>query len=137
MKIPSLRRIFSSDFKGEYKALMDQLGILFNGGLEPIYTAMSNNLTFEDNFSATVVDVKIAVDSSGVPIQATQFKLAPTQKTFSGIIVINAQGIDDPTILPESGVYVSGALNGNLVNIRNVKGLLPEVTYKIKIICLA
>lgn len=136
MKLPNLRKIFSSDFKSEYKALIEQIGILFNGGLEPLYEALNNKLTFRDNFAATVIEFTVTVDSTGKPMQATGFKLANNQTSLEGLLVINAFGANDNTITPASGVFVSYSRNGNGVTIKNVKGLTPEIAYKLKVVAL-
>lgn len=137
MKLPNFRRIFSSDFKEEFKQVMDQLGILFNGALEPVYNALNNNLTFADNFLATVTDINVSVNANGTPNQATSFKLSTNQKSTSGIFVINAFGANDSTLLPEAGVFIAFSQNGNSVNITSIKGLLPSITYTIRIVCLS
>ncbi len=137
MKLPSLRKIFSSDFSAEFKALADQIGILFNGGLEPLYDALNNKLTFRDNFNATVTEFTVTVNGDGTPRQATSFKLAANQTTIDGIFAINAAGGADGSILPSSGIFISFAKNGNSVTIRNVKGLETGVQYRIKVVCLA
>lgn len=136
MKLPSLRKIFSSDFKAEYKALADQLGILFNGALEPLYNALNNNLTFKDNFAATVIEFSVNVDSTGKPKNATTFKLANNQSNVEGLFVINASGGNDGSIPPSGGIFISYAKNGPLVNVTNIKGLTAGVNYKIKVVAL-
>lgn len=136
MKLPNLRKIFSTDFSGDYRALMDQLGILFNGGLEPIYNALNNNLTFKDNMSSTVIEFTVTVDSTGTPKQNTSFKLANNQANLEGMLVINAFGANDATIMPTGGVFVTFARNGASVTIKNVKGLQANTAYKLKVIAL-
>ena len=136
MKLPSLRRVFSSDFPAEFKQFTDQLGILFNSNLEALYNALNNNLTFEDNFNATVINVNVSVSSTGVPNQTTSFKLAPNQKTVSGVFVINAFGTNDNSILPNAAPFVSVVQSGNFVTIRNIRGLTPSVQYTLKLVCL-
>jgi hypothetical protein len=137
MKLPNFRRIFSSDFKDEFKQVMDQLGILFNGALDPVYNALNNNLTFGDNFAATVAEFTVAVNSRGEPIQTTTLRLSNKQTTVSGIIVIKANGLNNSTILPSAGVYVDGKLNGNTITISNVKGIPQDIQFRIKAVILA
>lgn len=136
MRIPSLRRIFSNDFKPEMKQFVDQIGILLNGNFEPLYNALNNNLTFSDNFNATVTTVQVTVGADGTPLQPSSFKLSSNQKTVSGGLVIDAFGTNDPNILPTSAPFVSLIQSGDFVTIRNVKGLIPEANFTLKIVCL-
>jgi hypothetical protein len=136
MKLPSLRKVFSSDFKNEYRALMDQLGILFNGALEPVYNALNKGLTFRDNFSATVAEFTVTVDSTGKPKQTTSFKLSDSQTTVEGLFVINAYGANDNTVTPASAPFVSFKRNGSSITVNNIKGLTPDIAYLIKVVAL-
>lgn len=136
IKLPSLRKIFSSDFKAEFKQLVDQLGILFNGGLEPLYDALNGKLTFRDNFAATVADFVVTVDETGKPRQTTTFKLTNNQAVIEGIFVIGASGANNTNIMPIAAPFISYTRNGPMVTVTNITGLIPQVSYRIKVIAL-
>lgn len=136
MKLPSFRRIFSSDYKAEMKQFVDQFGVIYNGNTESLYDALNNKLTFQDNFAATIADFTVNVNTAGVPNQKTQFKLSNNQTSLSGILVISALGGNNGTVLPNAGVYINAVIDGNLLTIQNVKGIPPSVNFRVKAIIL-
>lgn len=137
MKIPGYRNIISTDFPAQYKALLDQLGILINGAFNPLYTTLQNGLDFANNFDGTAINLPITVNSAGIPLNQTSFNLTSGQTTTSGILVLNATSNTTPATYPTGGIFVSFTQNGSSVNINNVTGLPANVQFTLSIICLA
>ncbi len=137
MKLPSYRRILKTDFKEEYQELVDKLSVSINHGFDSLYDALNKKLNFKDNISSTISTFDVTVDSTGKPTQSTQFKLDASQSTLEGLIVIQAYGAKDPTILPNSGLSIDFARNEKYVVINNIKGLITNVPYRIKVIALS
>ncbi len=137
MRLPNFRRLFSSDYKNEMKNFADQFGVIYNANNEAVYNALNNNLTFGDNFAATVAEFSVNVDTNGKPNQVTTLRMSNNQNTVGGIIVINAIGGNNSDILPTAGVYVDAIKDGSLLTIRNVRGLTPGISYRIKAVILA
>jgi hypothetical protein len=79
----------------------------------------------------------VTVDGSGRPTQKTQFKLKSSQTTVQGIVVLNCYGAKDVSILPQSGIFISFERNENFVNINNIKGLIPNISYTIKLLAIS
>lgn len=137
MKLPSFRRLFSSDYRAEMKQFVDQFGVIYNANTESVYDALNNKLTFQDNFAATIADFTVNVNERGVPNQKTQLKMSNNQTTVSGIMVISALGGNNGTILPLAGVYVNATKDGDFLTIQHVKGIPVGVNFRIKAVVLA
>lgn len=135
-KLSSYRRIFKQDFDPEYDSLITSLAQSVNSSFEELYDSLNNKLTLKDNVSCTIAEFKVSVDTTGVPVNKTQFKLNNDQQNVEGLIVINASGATDASLLPTAGVFVSFIRNENLLIIQNIKGLQPNKPYKIKVIAL-
>jgi hypothetical protein len=134
-KMSSYRRVLEQDYP-EDQELIKKLGITLNSSFEEIYSALNNRLTFRDNISATIAEFTVTVDSTGTPKNRTSFKLLNNQTITEGLLVINASGASDPTLLPQAGVFVSFVRSENIIIIQNIKGLLPDNSYVIKVIVL-
>ena len=78
-KLSNYRRILSTDYEPQYKAVIDQLATSLNNSFDEIYSALNNNLTFTDNISGTVTTITATVDASGNPNRTVQFKLNTNQ----------------------------------------------------------
>lgn len=135
MRMPSFRRIFSSDFDDQYKGLLDKLSGTINSGIEALYDALNNKLTFQDNFAATVAEFTVTVDSNGTPTGTSSFKLSNTQKV-QGVFVIAAQDTSNTSLYPPGAVFVTGTPSSNSFIINNIRGLTAGREYRIKVIAL-
>lgn len=133
--MPSFRRIFSSDFDDQYKGLLDKLSGTINSGIEALYDALNNKLTFQDNFAATVAEFTVTVDSNGTPTGTSSFKLSNTQKV-QGVFVIAAQDTSNTSLYPPGAVFVTGTPSSNSFIINNIRGLTAGREYRIKVIAL-
>ena len=134
-KISSYRRLMEQDFPDDAE-LIKKLGITVNASFEELYSALNNRLTVKENLSATMLEFTVSVNASGVPNNKTTFKLQNGQTTVEGLIVIDAYGTNDPTLLPTAGIFVHFARNENNINIQNIKGLPANVPFTVKVIVL-
>lgn len=107
-----------------------------NYGIETLYQALNNNLTFQDNFSSTVATVSVSVDSNGNPTSPVSFKLTNNQNTVKGVIVINTVNLDNPTSYPPGAVGVSFSFTTQSVILNNIKGLNPGTNYNITLLAI-
>lgn len=135
MKLPNFRRIFSNDFDGQYKQLLDKLSGTINSGIEVLYEALNNKLTFKDNFAATVAEFSVTVDDTGTPTGSTSFRLSNSLKV-EGLFVISAVDAQNSTLYPPGAVSVSGTPSNTSYIINNIRGLTPGRKYTIKVIAL-
>lgn len=135
MKLSSYRRIYKQDYPAQYQSVIDQLATPINAAFSELYSALSNNLNFADNFSATLTTFGISVDENGIPLNNTQFKLTNNQTTANGILVLNTIGTDGIT-LPTSGLSISFKLSNGSILIQNIKGLVKNVSYNITVLVI-
>ncbi len=135
MRLPSFRRIFSTDFEDEYKGLLDKLSGTINTGIEALYDALNNKLTFSDNFACTVAEFSVIVDNNGTPTGSTSFRLANTSKV-QGLFVISAVDTANSSLYPPGAVFVSGTPSTSSYIINNIRGLTAGRKYTIKVIAL-
>lgn len=135
MRLPNFRRLFSSDFKAEYKELIDTLSGTINSGVEVLYEALNNKLTFSENFAATVATFSVIVDSNGTPTGTTSIRLSNTLKV-EGLLVIGVTDTTDATSYPTGAPLVSFTQSSQSLIINNVKGLIAGHSYSIKVIAL-
>lgn len=135
MRLPSFRRLYSSDFDGQYKSLLDKLSGTINTGIEVLYNALNNNITFSDNIACTVATVNATVDTNGTPTGNVSFKLS-NNLTVIGVFVINAIDLTSSGSFPPGAVSCSFTPNSNNLVITNIRGLTANHQYKLTIIAL-
>lgn len=137
MKLGSFRRIYKQDFKPDQQDLADQLGTTINNGFEQLYDGLDGKLSFRDNILATISEFTITVDSEGTPRQTTVLKLNSKQTIVEGVYVIGAIGANNPNLLPLAAPFVSYTKNAQTLIIDNVRGLLADNAYKIKLVAIS
>ena len=133
MKLPSFRRLIRTDFKQEFQALVDQLSVSINIGIENLYDALNRKLTLRDNIACTVKEIDVKVDASGTPTATTLFKMDISNR-LEGITVLNALNIDDSTGYPTGGIFISWTQTQNGILINNITGLVANQTYRLKLV---
>jgi hypothetical protein len=136
MKLPSYKRIYDTDYKEEFRPLVSTLAVSINNAFDTLYNALNGNLTLKDNIASTIASFSVTVDSTGRPLQPTQFKLATTQTTVEGLIVINAYGANNSAITPSSAVFVSFTKNENFIIVNKIAGLTANIPYTIKVVVI-
>ena len=133
MRLPSFKQLYSTDYKATYKDLIDQLSLSLNNGITILYTALTNNLTFRDNFNATINDITVTVDSTGKPTSGGSFQLKSSAK-IDGLLILSALNQTNSNVYPTSGVFITGAQSGTTYNISNITGLQAGQSYTIRVI---
>jgi hypothetical protein len=136
MKLPSYRRIYKTDYKEEFQPLVESLAVTINNAFDTIYNALNGNLTLKENIASTISEFTVTVDSSGTPVQDTQFRLSSNQKNVEGLIVINAYGTNSTNVTPYSGVFVAYTKNDEYVSINRVLGIDSGTQYTIKVLVI-
>lgn len=135
MKLPSFKRLYSSDFAATYKQLVDKLSSTLNYGVEVLYDALNNGLTFEDNFLGTSASVTLMVDSTGAPTQSAVFTLDQANKV-DGVLVLAAANQANSTTYPTGAPFISGTQSGTMYTINNVTGLQPNTSYTLSLFAI-
>ncbi len=136
MRLSSFRRLIETDYPEDYQDLIEQLGIPLNSSFEELYDALNNKLSFRDNLNTTISSFNVVVDSDGKPKNKTSFKLNTNQTVIEGLIVINALGVTDPTLLPTAGIFISFVKSETSIIVQNIKGLQADKNYNIKVVAI-
>lgn len=136
MKLPSYKRIITQDYTKENQELVEQLGGNINDSFNTIYSALNNKLTFKENFSSTVRDIEIVVDSAGKPTNDAGFKLDILNTQVTGCICVRATNLTNSNVFPTGSPWVSFLQQDNFIKILNVTNLQPSNRYILRIIAL-
>jgi hypothetical protein len=138
MKLPSFKRLFENDFDSSERNLVAKLALSLNQGIENLYLALSKRISLRDNIQCTVKDVQVTVDSNGIPINTTSFRVDDTQINQNipviGCMVINATNSTNPTTYPTATPFISWTQTANAVQINHVSGLQANNTYVLRIV---
>jgi hypothetical protein len=134
MKLPSFQRLYDQDYKDEFKDLIRQMSLSLNTGIEVVYEALNKRLSLSENIACTVKEVKIIVDSNGIPTTETIFGLDSTSVNVEGCHVIKATNIKNPNTYPTSGVFITYTQVSTGVKIQHVTGLIAGEQYNVKVV---
>ncbi len=133
MKIPGYRRIFKTDYTQEEQSLVEKLSVSINNGFETIYEALNNKLDFTNNFQGTDVSIRIQVDSSGIPIGNSSFKLSNTNKV-NRIWVGRADNLTNSNTYPTGAPFVNWVQNSGTITITHITGLQEDNVYLLNLL---
>ena len=134
MKISAFKRIVKEDFEEKDQPLIEKLSSVFNLFQEQVYYAFNNNITIAENLNAVMVTYKAKVDVTGKPIGNNQIKY--TLKTRPvGSMVINARSYDGSLLT--GSPFVTYTINGEIITITQLTGLLPNKDYDVTIVFFA
>ncbi len=134
MKLPSLRRIFTTDFPPENETLVDKLAYILNINLQVLYDALNKKVDLENNIDCQVQDITVNVNSLGVPKNSTIFALNDKVRNIIGLQVIRAENQTNSAIYPTSGVFVTFSQVQTGIQILHVTGLPADNNFAIKLI---
>ena len=97
MLLAGYRRINKTDYAPDNQDLVEQLATSINYGFDTLFEALNGKLDFKNNFASTITEFTVSVDSDGVPLQKTQFKLKDGQMNVEGLVVLNVSVNEYPT----------------------------------------
>ena len=132
-KLQSYKRIISSDFEEEDKALVEQLADSLNTVIDDMQYALNNKLSLTDNLYCSVKDVTLSVDSSG-NVKDTRVNLDNTTVQVKGIQVIQVSNLTNPSIYPTGCPFISWTQLSGGIMINNITGLLPNYRWQVRFI---
>lgn len=133
MKIPGFKRLLGSDFDKQFQELINQLSLSLNNGIDILYQALNNNLTFRDNIKSQVQDITVSVDANGTPRQNASFKLNISARV-DGTLVILAENQDNSNTYPSGGVFINGTQDINNFIINHITGLQANQSYLLRVV---
>lgn len=135
MKLPTFRRLFKTDYEQQFQALVDKLAVSLNIGIETLYDALNNKLTFKDNMACTVTQFIVTVDSNGTPVSPITLPLR-FSLAIEGVFVLSATNQSGAATPPPGAVFVSYTSGSGNIIINKVTGLTPGTPYAVKIVVL-
>lgn len=133
MKVPSLRRLYYTDFEQQYQKLVEQMSYTINTSFESIIQALNNNISIRDNLLASVRDVTLTVDATGTPTSTSVFSI-DNSNPIDGLMIIRAASIAKTTVYPTGSIFITYVQNGSVVTIANVTGLPANVQFTVRIL---
>lgn len=133
MKLSNFKRIISTDFAVEEQPMIEKLGRNLNDGIDELYFALNNKLTFEDNFLASVKELEVTVDALGTPTTRTSILLS-NNLPVKGTHVVAATNKTDGSKYPTSAPFISFTQNGTSLFIDNITGLRANYRYVVRFI---
>lgn len=133
MKLSNFKRILTTDFDEKDQPLIEKLGRSLNDGVDGLYFALNNKLTFEDNFLASVKDIELTVGATGVPTTRTSILLS-NNLPVKGTQVVYAANRSDGSRYPTSAPFISFTQNGTTLFIDNITGLEANYRYVVRFI---
>lgn len=134
-KLNSYSRIITTDYDTEDQALVEKLGSAVNDGFTPLYSALSNRLTFEENFLASTRDVEVIVGATGVPLNRTSFSVSNTLPV-KAVVVLSMTNKTNAAGFPTGAPFITFSQNGNILFIDHITGLVANNRYIIKVLAL-
>lgn len=133
-KLPSYKRLNKNDYDPKYLDLVDRLVVSINSGFDAVYEALNNRLTLTNNMVCVIKDFSITVDSSGLPKTSATVPIA-FRNAVNIILVGKATNTASSTTYPTSAVMVSwDQTERGSVTIKHVTGLLPNVSYSLRLV---
>jgi hypothetical protein len=137
MKLPNFKRLNIVDFTEEQQALVEKLADSLNIGIDSVYLALANRLTFTDNFSATQKSFQVTVNSLGIPVAPIGFRLNTNSNVtprITGSQVIVANNLTNPLVFPTATPFLSYTQNGTSVNINHIAGLPAGYNFELTVV---
>jgi len=133
MRLPNFKRLYKEDFNKDDQALVDNLSVPLNIGIETLYTLANRNINFRDNIACTVCTIQVTVDASGFPLKTTTYPLTlPT--AVDGTQVISAISLTNTRVYTTSTPFITGSKNQNNFIIQHISGLPANVPFNLTII---
>lgn len=133
-KPQSFKRIIAEDFKSDQRELISKLASSINIFADDVLNCLNKHITIDDNLNWTKKEITVTVDSNGDVTNTTLVKTG-LDHTCEGITVIKVSDLVNPGTPPNGSPFITYSENTNgVINISNIKGLVANNQYKIKII---
>lgn len=131
MIVQSPKRIITSDFEDDDKALAERLGNFLNGFIEEIHQMTVKNVNIKDNLNQAIRTITLTVNGSGIPQSSIGFQ-NPLKTRVSGMQVIRAFGATPPIAQP----FISFTEGNGSVAVNHVAGLVANVSYQLVVLVI-
>lgn len=132
-KLPSYKRIITSDYSEEDRPMIEQLGGSVNDAFNQVFFTLNGRVDLRNNLFCSVRDVDVTLDANGLPINRTTFGLNSTTQVI-GCIVISAINQTNSAIYPTSAPFISFSQLDNSILINHITGLQAGMRYTLRIV---
>lgn len=132
MKLPNFKRLNKSDFKQDFQELIDGLSFSLNSGIESVYEALNRKLTFTDNFSSTIYNGVVNVDSDGKLKSTVTFNVSSSN--VMGLFVISAK--TNGSSLPTGTPFCVFEQNNKTIKVNYIRGFPANQDFTVTIIAI-
>lgn len=130
MQLDNPKRLVVEDFDQKDQALVSRLAETLNGFQEQVVNALNGNIQI-DNLDREIIEFKVQVSSSGIPLQTTKFSASVGVK---GSNVLRADNGTNPAKFVVSAPFVSFSPLGNgIYQVNHVTGLHASDKYTIRL----
>lgn len=127
-RLNNVQRIIIEDFQDEDRETVSKLANILNYFMTQVTDIVNGRLDYE-NINKETVTIDVTVDSTGKPIQTTNFS---SQQGLLGSTVIRAQNLTNSAVFPLGQPFVSFApIQSTLYRVNNITGLQPNNKYRL------
>ena len=141
MKLPWFKRLYEKDFDDEYQQLVKDLAGTINTSFENIYLALSNRLSFSDNFGSSILDILIEVDDNGNIKSGDIFKINKLADNVVikvlGLQVIKCTNMSNNGLYPTGTPFITFRQSEDTITIDNITSLPSNTTFKVTILTIS
>lgn len=134
MQVSFLRRLVKEDFPQQYKDVVGKIGSILNPALEQLSLCLHNNITWADNFAATVINIAVTVDANGIPVSPTSFLSKLPSQTKHAFVTRAVSQLNPGTVFVTAAPFIDFVDNNGTVSLNHVTGLPANTTFTLTII---
>lgn len=134
MKLPTMKRLYKTDYKQEDQDLIDKLAYVLNQDIQVLYDALNNRVSLGDNIDCVVRTIEVTVDANGIPKSPTIFGITDQTRQIQGVEVQKASNLTNTSTYPSGGIFITFAQVQTGVQIQHVTGLQADNTYSLRIV---
>lgn len=128
-KLSNLKRLNKEDFDQDDQAIAEQLATILNPLLDQLSSAFNKNINNE-NLSRENITFDVTVNSSGIPKIDTKFKTNLTSRLL-GMKCIKLENLNNIQSYPTGCPFLTWTTDGNIITVKHITGLLPDVKYRV------
>lgn len=132
-KLSTVSRFIKEDFPSKYSDLTEKLLSPLNAFIETVAQALSNRLTFKDNFACQVVDLEVIAPVN--PDNPKSF-LRTITGPCGGILITNVLNVTSPTTPLTAAPFVTFENTASQIKVTNITGLTDGSKYRLTMVCL-
>jgi hypothetical protein len=133
-RIPDLKRLTVEDFQKEDQPLVRKMAFIINSFHEQVRSALAGNLDFT-NISQEIKNIEFTTGDNGQPLNSVSFSSGLNNR-IQGIIVVRTLITSNNLAFANQMPVISWSQNNQIVNINNIGGLEPNVSYRLTLLTL-